>query len=329
MVKRDFYDILGVKKNASEKEIKSAYRRLAKKYHPDTNPGDKAAEQKFKEVTEAYNILIDNEKRKLYDQFGMAAFDGSMGDGGFSQSDSANYTRTSDAFGNGGYREYHYTSGNMDDIFGDIFGDMFSGASFHERFGRGFQDEDVYEHTKGKNIYSDITIDFEEAVFGCDKILHFDGNSRNTLKVHIPAGIDEGQSVRLKGKGKPGRGGSEAGDLLLKVHILEKAGYKREGRDIYVTESIPYTTAVLGGQARFRTLYGPVDCRIPAGTQPGSKIRIKNKGIVAMNDSRVHGDEYVIIQIQVPKNVTGEERRIIEELKQAQNHGSSSDGNVA
>lgn len=330
MGKRDFYDVLGVKKNASESEIKSAYRKLAKKYHPDTNPGNKDAEQKFKEVTEAYNILSDKEKRKLYDRFGMAAFDGSMGNGDFSQYQRSDYGGAADAFGNGGsYREYHYSSNNMDDIFGDIFGDMFSGGSFHERFGRGFQDEDVYEHANGKNIYSDITIDFEEAVFGCDKILHFEGNSRSALKVHIPAGIDEGQSVRLKGKGQPGRNGAQAGDLLLKVHILEKEGYKREGRDIYVTESIPYTTAVLGGEARFRTLYGFVDCKIPSGTQSGSKIRIKNKGVVAMNDSRVHGDEYVVIQIQVPKNVTSEEKRIIEELKKVQSRKNGTHGNVA
>ena len=302
-MQKDLYEILGVKKNASEKEIKSAYRKLAKKYHPDTNPGDKIAEQKFKEVTESYNILSDAEKRKQYDRFGMAAFDGSMGaetaSGGFNP------------FGNSGYyREYHYNGNSGEDIFGDIFGDLFRGHSFHDRFKGGFQEEDVFERSKGKNSYSDITIDFEEAAFGCDKLLHIEGNTRETLKVHIPAGIDEGQSVRLKGKGRNG-------DLLLKVHILEKPGFKREGRDVYITENIPYTTAVLGGTARFRTLYGPVECRIPAGTQSGSKIRIKNKGIVAMNHPEIHGDEYVTIQIQVPKKVTAEEKRIMEELKKA------------
>ena len=211
----------------------------------------------------------------------------------------------------------------MDDIFGDLFGDMFHGGSFGGHFRRGFQDDDVFEYTKGKNVYSDITIEFEEAVFGCDKVLHFEGNAKQPLKVHIPAGIDEGQSVRLKGQGQNG------GDLLLKVHINEKAGYKRVGKDIYITESIPYTTAVLGGEARFRTLYGMVACKIPAGTQSGSKIRIKNKGIVSMNDPAVHGDEYVIIQIQVPRNVDKEERRILEELRQAQEHRSNMRGGAA
>lgn len=311
MGKRDFYEILGLKKGASEKEIKSAYRKLAKKYHPDTNPGDKIAEQKFKEITESYNILSDPEKRKLYDRFGMAAFDGSMGNGDFSEENRQSYENGFNPFGDGGYyREYHYSGGNAEDIFGDIFGDMFHGGAFHDSFKGGFQDEDVYERTKGKNSYADITVDFEEAAFGCDKLLHIDGSKKETLQVHIPAGIDEGQSVRLKGKGA-------AGDLLLKVHILEKPGYRREGKDVYVTENIPYTTAVLGGTARFHTLYGPVECKVPAGTQSGSKIRIKNKGIVAMNHPEIHGDEYVTIQIQVPKNVTAEQKRIMEELKRA------------
>lgn len=289
MPERDLYETLGIRKGASEQEIKRAYRKLAKKYHPDTNPGNRAAEQKFKEVTEAYNILSDPQKRKLYDQFGMAAFDGSME--------------------NGGFREYHDSSQNQEDMFGDIFENFFRQGSFHSHFGRGFQ-EDSSEHFRKKNSYADITIDFEEAAFGCDKILQVDGYKRERLKVHIPAGINEGQSVRLKGKGV-------AGDLLIRVHIQEKPGYRREGRDVYVTESIPYTTAALGGTARFRTLYGPVECKIPPGTQPGSKIRIRNKGIVAMSDPKVYGDEYVTIQIQVPKTVTPEEKRIMEELKKA------------
>lgn len=289
MNNRDLYETLEVKKGASEQEIKRAYRKLAKKYHPDTNPGNRTAEQKFKEVTEAYNILSDPEKRKLYDQFGMAAFDGSME--------------------NGGSWKYQDSSQNQEDMFGDIFENFFRQGSFHSHFGRGFQ-EDSSENFRKKNSYADITIDFEEAAFGCEKILQVDGYKRERLKVHIPAGINEGQSVRLKGKGV-------AGDLLIRVHIQEKPGYRREGKDVYVTESIPYTTAALGGTARFRTLYGPVECKIPPGTQPGSKIRIKNKGIVAMNDPKVHGDEYVTIQIQVPKTVTPEEKRIMEELKKA------------
>ena len=147
-------------------------------------------------------------------------------------------------------------------------------------------------------------------------MISFEKNSMPSLEVQIPAGIDEGQSVRLKGKGYPGSGGAPAGDLLLKVHIAEKPGYERKGMDVYTTENIPYTTAVLGGEAVFHTLYGNVTCRIPAGTQSGSKIRLKEKGIVSMKNPSVHGDAYVTIQIAVPKTVTPEERKKLQELEQ-------------
>ena len=336
MAKRDFYDCLGVKKTATEKEIKSAYRKLAKKYHPDTNPGDKQAEQRFKEITEAYNVLSDTEKRKLYDQFGMAAFDGSMGDpsAGDPFGGAAGSGEYNGGFGNGGqYREYHYSTGNMDDIFGDIFGDMFRGSGFRDgfsgraegsfdgfgsSFGDGFGGRAQYDHDEGKNVHSDVTIDFEEAAFGCDKYLRFEGDKKESLQVHIPAGINEGQSVRLKGKGETGRYGKQAGDLLLKVHIRPHPEYIRKGTDVYITQTIPYTTAVLGGKAYFKTLHGMVECNVPAGTQSGSKIRLKHKGIVSMKDATKHGDEYVVIQIAVPKNLTPEQRRAVEALARAE-----------
>ena len=336
MAKRDYYDCLGVAKNAEEKQIKSAYRKLAKKYHPDTNPGDKQAEQRFKEVTEAYNVLSDKEKRKLYDRYGMAAFDGSMGDptagDPFGGADGAG--SYSGGFGNGGqYREYHYSSGNMDDIFGDIFGDMFRGGGFRDgfsggtdgsfegfggSFSSGFGGGTQYDYAEGKNVHSDVTIDFEEAAFGCDKYLRFEGDKKESLQVHIPAGIDEGQSVRLKGKGETGRYGKQAGDLLLKVHIRPHPEYTRKGSDVYITQTIPYTTAVLGGKAYFKTLHGMVECSVPAGTQSGSKIRLKHKGIVSMKNPAKHGDEYVVIQIAVPKDLTPEQRRAVEQLARAE-----------
>ena len=326
MAKRDFYECLGLTKSADEKEIKSAYRKLAKKYHPDTNPGDKQAEQRFKEVTEAYNVLSDKEKRKLYDRFGMAAFDGSMGDPSagdpFGGADGAG--SYSGDFGNSGYREYHYSSGNMDDIFGDIFGDMFHGSGFggfsgggdssFGGFGDSFGGQTQYNHAAGKNVHSDVTIDFEEAAFGCDKYLRFEGDKKESLQVHIPAGIDEGQSVRLKGKGETGRYGKQAGDLLLKVHIRPHPEYTRKGCDVYITQTIPYATAVLGGKAYFKTLYGMVECNVPLGTQSGIKIRLKHKGIVSMKNPTKHGDEYVVIQIAVPKNLTPEQRHVVEQL---------------
>lgn len=295
MGKRDYYDVLGLQGNANENEIKRAYRKLAKKYHPDANADDKYAEQQFKEITEAYNVLSDPEKKKLYDRYGSAAFDGSMGaenaQGGFD-------------FGNGAhYTEYHYSSGD-DSIFEDIFGDLFGNRGNRSHTGR-----------KGRNMESDITISFDEAAFGCAKRISFEGSQKETIEVRIPAGIDEGQSVRLKGKGYPGSKGMSAGDLLLKVHIMDKPGYERRGMDVYTTENIPYTTAVLGGEVIFHTLYGEVKCKIPAGTQSGSKIRLKQKGIVSMKDSSVHGDAYVTIQIKVPKNVTPREREMLRELE--------------
>lgn len=317
MAKRDYYEVLGISRSADEKELKRAYRKLAKKYHPDTNADNPQAEQKFKEITEAYGVLSDPEKRKLYDQYGFAAFDGGTGandpGGGFG----SGWNAQGAGFGNGGgYREYHFESDGMDgmdDMFGDLFGDMFGGHS-GRTFRYGFGGRSDGAKRKGRDIQSEITISFEEAAFGCDKRISFEGNDKQSLEVHIPAGIDEGKSVRLKGQGYPGGGSAPAGDLLLRVHIAEKPGYERRGMDVYTTEQIPYTTAVLGGEAVFHTLYGAVKCRVPAGTQSGSKIRLKEKGIVSMKDPSVHGDAYVTIQIKVPKHVSPHEKQILEEL---------------
>ena len=288
MAKKDYYDVLGISRSADEKEIKRAYRKLAKKYHPDTNPGDKQAEQKFKEITEAYNVLSDAEKKKLYDQYGFAAFEEGFG------------SRT------GGF------GGDMGDIFEDIFGDMFH---------RGFRQ-------KGADAHADISISFDEAVFGCDKVLQLrDENGKvSSLQVHIPAGIDEGQCVRLKGQGGAGVGGADAGNLLLKIHIYPKPGYERKGNDVYVTVNIPYTTAVLGGEAVVPTLTGKVSCKIAAGTQSGSKIRLKGKGITSMKNPAYRGDEYIVIQIEVPKHLTPEERQKLMEYDRVckvNHHGGS------
>lgn len=229
MKKRDYYDVLGVSKGASDKEIKHAYRKLAKKYHPDTNPGDAYAEKQFKEITEAYNVLSDTEKKKLYDQFGFAAFDGSMGtDPGSQSQDYQNGTY---------YREYHF---NDSDIFEDLFGNMFGGGFG----GDGFRRERSYRQ-KSSNGFS-------------------------------------GQSG---------------------------------GLDVHSTEKIPYATAVLGGEAIFRTVSGNVSCKIPPGTQPGSKIRLKGKGMTSQTNPSVRGDAYVEIQIEVPRNVTERERKILQELQ--------------
>lgn len=340
MAKRDYYEVLGVGRNADAKEIKRAYRKLAKKYHPDMNPGDKQAEQKFKEVTEAYNVLSDTEKKKLYDQFGFAAFEegaaggnsygGNAGQGGFGQGFGGfDFGRN----GGGSYREYHFENGNMDDIFGDIFGDIFHGkgaggfqsqgsGGFGGRYGGGFGGS---RQRRGNDLQSEVTVSFEEAAFGCEKMLRLsdpEGAGKvQTLQIHVPAGIDDGKCIRLKGKGAPGYDGGPAGDLILKVHVGPKAGFERKGMDIYTTAQIPFTTAVFGGEAKVSTLYGDVMCRIPEGTQSGGKIRLRGKGIVSMKDSSIRGDQYVTIQIQVPRALSPEAKMKLREFEQAMGQG--------
>ena len=314
MTKKDYYDVLGVNRKADSQEIKSAYRKLAKKYHPDTNPGDKKAEQLFKEVTEAYNVLSDGEKRKLYDQFGHAAFDGSMGSDPNQYAEKEHFWKSSGT--NGSHAEYYY-SGNMDDLFGDMFGGF-----FHGRRHFGFDDDsyydDFYENQGSLDLTSEISVSFKEAALGCEKIIALKGERSDSLAVKIPAGINEGQSVRLRGKGRAGRNG-KSGDLLIKVHILQDKRYTRDGRDVFITQSIPYTTAILGGETEFDTLYGPVKCKIPAGSQPGSKLRLKNKGIVSMKNKDSYGDEYVTLQISVPKNISEREKTLLKELRDIEN----------
>ena len=352
-MKRDYYELLGLAKGADPSAIKKAYRKLAKKYHPDTNPGDKEAEKKFKEITEAYNILSDPEKKKLYDQFGHAAFDqsGAAGGagtsgfhGGFYGSGFGGAGFGSNGFGsggfsgggftgNGGYQEYHFEGGNMDDMFGDIFGNMFHGGTSRKTssgFGNGFHGgfQSGGFQSKGSDLNAEVTVGFDEAAFGGKKVIRLQSSNGGVqnYEVNIPAGIESGKSIRLKGKGYPGVGGGEAGDLLLKVNVQDKPGYKREGRDIYTTVNIPFTTAVFGGEAKVHTIYGDVLCNIKPGTQSGTKIRLRGKGIVAMNNPSVHGDEYATVQIEVPTNLTPEARRKLKEFEQECNGSRRSRG---
>lgn len=354
--KRDYYDVLGVGRNADETQIKKAYRRLAKKYHPDTNAGDADAEQKFKEVTEAYNVLSDKEKRKMYDQFGHAAFDQSGAGGPWNGAGGPwNSAGGAGGAGNGfwrsyggpqgGYQEYHFEGGNMDEMFGDIFGDIFhhggsggrstSGAGGSRRsfggssgFG-GFDGSSGFGgfgggnfRRKGQDVRAQVEVSFDEAAFGCDKVIRLQdpsaaGGAVQSLQVHIPAGIDTGKTVRLKGKGMSGVNGGEDGDLLLGVTVRGKEGYERKGMDVYTTVQIPFTTAVFGGEAVVSTLYGSVLCKIRKGMQSGTKIRLKGKGIVSMKDPSVHGDQYVTVQIQVPRSLSPEAERKLREFQAA------------
>ena len=341
--KRDYYEVLGVSRNADEAQIKKAYRKLAKKYHPDTNAGDADAEQKFKEVTEAYTVLSDKEKRKMYDQLGHAAFDQNAGAG--AGGPGGGFWRT---YGGpqGGYQEYHFEGGNMDDIFGDIFGDIFhhgTGGAGRTSYGAGtggtsrgrsqsgaygsqggfggfggFNSSDFRQ--KGSDVRAEVTVGFDEAAFGYDKVIRLQDPSNpnggvQSLQVHIPAGIDTGKSIRLKGKGMPGVNGGEAGDLLLKVTVAGKPGYERKGMDVYTTVRVPFTTAVLGGEAVVQTLYGNVICKIREGTQSGAKIRLRGKGIVSIKDPSVHGDQYVTVEVDVPQHLSPAAKQKLREFE--------------
>ena len=292
--KRDYYEVLGLDKSADVAAIKKAYRKLAKKYHPDTNAGNPQAEEKFKEVTEAYNVLSDEEKKKLYDRFGHAAFEEGAGDGHFQGNPQ------------GSYQEFHFDGADVD--LDDLFGNFFGGGFRREAFSG-----------KGQDVTACVEVSFEEAALGCEKTIRFqhpDGTMQS-LQVHIPAGIDHGQKVRLRGKGMPGRNGGEAGSLLLEVQVRESASFERKGMDVYSTVNVPFITAALGGEVIVNTLYGKVSCKIKEGTQSGTKIRLRGKGIVSMKNPSVKGDQYVTVEIQVPRHLNPEAKKKLKEFYDA------------
>ena len=342
--KRDYYETLGIDKKSDKAAIKRAYRKLAKKYHPDTNAGDAHAEEMFKDVTEAYNVLSDEKKRKLYDEFGFAGlqegfseeaarqashggFGGFGGNGAFSGS----YSSNGEPFT---HQEFHFENGSadMDDIF-SMFGDMFShggnsygGWSTSQNSGFTGNSSDWSSFTgsghsaghKGSDVMADITISFDEAVFGCEKSISLQDPSTgrtSTLSIHIPAGIESGKTVRLRGQGNPGRNGGQAGDVLLKVNVTPSKEFERKGQNIYSTIRVPFTTAALGGKARVHTLYGDVECNIKAGTQAGSRIRLRGKGVSGMKNPNAKGDQYVTVEIQVPRQLTPKAKEALEEFR--------------
>ena len=301
--KRDYYETLGVNKSADKEAIKRAYRKLAKKYHPDTNAGNPHAEEMFKDVTEAYNVLSDEKKRKLYDEFGFAglqegfseeaarqAAQGGFGGFGSNGSFSGSYSSNGGPFT---HQEFHFEngSGDMDDIF-SMFGDMFShGGGNHSGWSTNgnsgftgnsgswsnFSGGRGSAGRKGSDVMADLTISFDEAVFGCEKSISLQDPATgkvSNLSIHIPAGIESGKTVRLKGQGNPGRNGGAAGDVLLNVNVTPSSEFERKGQNVYSTIRVPFTTAALGGKARVHTLYGDVECSIkPCGRNSRNATR--------------------------------------------------------
>ena len=329
--KRDYYETLGVNKSADKEAIKRAYRKLAKKYHPDTNAGDAHAEEMFKDVTEAYNVLSDEKKRKLYDEFGFAGLQEGFSEEAARQAAHGGFGGFGEPFT---HQEFHFEngSGDMDDIF-SMFGDMFShGGSNHSGWSTSgnsgftgnsgswsnFSGSRSSAGRKGSDVMADLTISFDEAVFGCEKSISLQDPSTgkvSNLSIHIPAGIESGKTVRLKGQGNPGRNGGAAGDVLLKVNVTPSREFERKGQNVYSTIRVPFTTAALGGKARVHTLYGDVECSIKAGTQGGSKIRLKGKGISSMKNPSVKGDQYVTVEISVPRRLTPRAKEALEEYR--------------
>ena len=355
--KRDYYEVLGVDKNADEATIKKAYRQLAKKYHPDMNPGDAEAEKKFKEASEAYAVLSDPEKKRQYDQFGHAAFDGGMG---------------------GGAGGFDFSGMDMGDIFGDIFGDFFGGGR------RRSADNGP---RKGANLRAVVRISFEEAAFGCEKEIEITlkddcttchttgakpGTSpetctkcggkgkvvytqqsflgmvqnvqscpdcggtgkiikdkcpdchgtgyiakRKKIKVKIPAGIDNGQSVRIREKGEPGVNGGPRGDLLVEVVVSRHPIFQRQDMNIYSTAPISFAQAALGGEVRISTIDGDILYDVKPGTQTDTRIRLKGKGIPSLRNSNVRGDHYVTLVVQVPTSLSEEAKEALRKFDDA------------
>ena len=329
--KRDYYETLGVNKSADKEAIKKAYRKLAKKYHPDTNAGDAHAEEMFKDVTEAYNVLSDEKKRKLYDEFGFAGLQEGFSEEAARQAAQGGFGGFGEPFT---HQEFHFEngSGDMDDIF-SMFGDMFShGGSNHSGWSTSgnsgftgnsgswsnFSGGRSSAGRKGSDVMADLTISFDEAVFGCEKSISLQDPATgkvSNLSIHIPAGIESGKTVRLKGQGNPGINGGAAGDVLLKVNVTPSREFERKGQNVYSTIRVAFTTVALGGKARVHTLYGDVECSIKAGTQGGSKIRLKGKGISSMKNPSVKGDQYVTVEISVPRRLTPRAKEALEEYR--------------
>lgn len=316
MQDKDYYAVLGVERNADEKTIQRAFRRLAKKYHPDTNQGNASAEQKFKQINEAYAVLGDKTKRQQYDRYGTAAFQ----DGFDPKAYEAFRNFKGSGFGTSGFSGGFGNAGFGNSGFGGSgFGSSGFGQDIHFEGGEDFDDilKNMFGRGTGRGRASapadttaDLQVTFMEAALGCEKRITL-GAGGGTVSVRIPAGIEEGKRIRLRGRGRAAAPGGAAGDLYLRIHILPDARFERKGKDIYTTVFVPYPTAVLGGEVQAPALRGKVLCRIPAGTQCGSRIRLKGKGIQPGGNAAEAGDEYIVVQIQVPRSVTEEQKKLL------------------
>jgi curved DNA-binding protein len=305
---KDYYEVLGVSRSASNDEIKKSYRRLAKQYHPDVNKGDESAEERFKDISEAYNVLSDKEQRKKYDMFGQAGMGGQPGPGfdGFNWQSAA------------GQQGGQYGNADFGDL-GDLFSDLFEMGGVRRGGARGGKAQYRQEQNpavNGRHTYADIDVSFEEAISGTDRSISIKrGDKVEKLKVKIPAGVDNGSKVRVSGKGQPGFGGGKSGDLYLRVHVDSNPDFWREGADIYTEIPITIYDSVLGTKIDVPTVSGkPRVMKIPAGTAGGQKFRITGKGAPVLGKRGKTGDQYVIVNIVPPKKLKADEKKAFEAL---------------
>lgn len=300
MATKDYYQTLGVNKSAGDEEIKRAYRKLAMKYHPDKNPNKKEAEERFKEINEAYAVLSDKEKRKQYDTYGAEGFRQR-----FTQEDifrGFDFDEIlSGLFGGRGRREFRYGGrGGFD------FGDFFGGQGAYQDMGRMPQ--------KGEDILYELSISLEEAASGGEKRISYRKNGKiEEVSVRIPRGIETGKKLRLVGKGMEGRRGSPPGDLYLQISVREHPVFTREGDDLIVEKEISFPEAVLGTTIEVPTLEGKKRVKVPPGTQSHTKMRLKGLGMPHFQKEG-RGDEFVKVLVRVPKKMTEKGKKLVEEL---------------
>jgi curved DNA-binding protein len=288
---RDLYEILGVQRTASTEEIKKAYRRLAKQYHPDVNPGNKGAEEKFKEVTAAFEVLSDEKRRKLYDEFGADALRT-----GFDEKKAEEYRRWKRHGAPAGGMPFDFgdfATVNVGDYgafdFGSIFGDLFGGGRARVRRGP--------VPTAGADAEAQLEISLRDAVLGAERDVRLD---RRTLRVKIPPGVSDGAQIRLAGQGGSGGHGGPAGDLFLEVKVREHPHVRREGKDLFIDLPVTVPEAVAGAEVRLPTFEGPVSLRVPKGAQSGMRLRLRGKGLPDLKGG-ARGDLFAIVQVVLPE----------------------------
>src|SRR3954468_15383792 len=321
---KDYYQTLGVSKTASEKEIKQAYRKLARKHHPDVNPGDKTAEARFKEINEAYEVLGDPDKRRKYDELGAnwrMYEQAQQQGGGFPGGGTNPFTGGAwniNVGGPAGYRtmseeEMHELFGN-EDPFSDFFRTFFGGGGPREGAGRARQGR-APRTQKGRDIEHEVELTLEEAYHGATRRISIkQGGHARSVDVRIPVGVKDGSRVRAAGEGESGSNGGASGDLYLRVRIRPHPVFERKGMDLHTNVAVPVTTAVLGGEAQVPTITGSVRLKIPETTQSGQVFRLKGHGMPAVGKADDRGDLYATVEVQLPRSLTKDQRALYEGL---------------